>query len=152
MPHNEHAADELNRLYPSLVPPPDGMLDDGDADARDGVYQHGLTIAEDIRHKTAAEGRRTRPLAVVHQTLGQPGQPSRSVCGGMTGWGTLHSTTRGGDGGHGAQGHGVHGRRDAPGKRRSSDSEASDFASHICRSVRLVSQALLFKHSTPHPL
>ena len=54
MPHNEHAADELNRLYPSLVPPPDEMLDDGDADVRDGVYQHGLVLAEAIRSQTAA--------------------------------------------------------------------------------------------------
>jgi hypothetical protein len=150
MPHNEHAADELNRLYPSLVPPPDEMLDDGDADARDGVYQHGLTIAEDIRDKTAAEGRRKRPLAVVKQqrTFSQPGQPSRSVCGGVTGRGTLHSTmrstTRGGYRGQG--------RRDAPGQRRwSSNSDASDFASHVSRSVHLVSEALLFKHS-PHSL
>ena len=113
------------------------MLDDGDADARDGVYQHGLTIAEEIRDTTAAEGRRKRPLAVlavVQQSLGQPGRPSHSVCGGVTGRGTLHSTTRsttrGGDRGHG--------RRDVPGQRGSSHSEASDFASHVCRSVRLV--------------
>ena len=60
MPHIEHPAGELDRLYPSLVPPPDEGLGDGEVDARDDVYQHGLTLAEQIREKTASTRARTR--------------------------------------------------------------------------------------------
>jgi hypothetical protein len=146
MPHNEHAADELNRLYPSLVPPPDEMLDDGDADARDGVYQHGLVLAEAIRSQTAAEGRRKRPLAVsavVQQSLEQPGRPSRPVCGGVTGRGTLHKDQRrrgrGGDRGH-------DGQEGQPGRGCSSHSDASELSLHVSRSAQSISEAILFKH------
>jgi hypothetical protein len=159
MPHNEHPAGELDRLYPSIVPPPDEGLDDGDADARDGVYQHGLTIAEDIREQTAAEGRRKRPLSMVRQTPRQPDQPSRSVCGGVTRRGqSQDGMAVGGAGGGPPRGQ----RRGQPGvhvpshrSESSRDSPVSDSThlTHICRSVlSVLSQALFFKHSTPFPV
>ena len=63
MPHLLHSAIELNQLYPAIEAPPDEPLDDLQQDAQDGVYQHGLRIAEHIRQQTEAEGRRRHPGA-----------------------------------------------------------------------------------------
>jgi len=62
MPHLEHSPEELDEMYPSLVPPPDDGLQDADEDKHDGVFQHGLKLAERIRQVTQCEGRRKRPL------------------------------------------------------------------------------------------
>ena len=62
MPHLECALDELNRLYPSIPAPPDDQLDDLHEDGRDGVYQHGLKAADQIRKQTSEQGRRRRPV------------------------------------------------------------------------------------------
>ena len=141
MPHNEHPAGELDRLYPSLVPPPDEGLDDGDVDARDGVYQHGMMLAEKIREKTAAEGRRKRPLAVLQRLVRQPEQPGRSVCGGVTGRDASHGN---------GSGNGVGNvRSDLHGDDGGSavvHSDSHRFMSQVCDSI---SQALLFKLSSP---
>ena len=133
MPHNEHPAGELDRLYPSLVPPPDEGLDDGAADARDGVYQHGLSIAEEIREKTAAEGRRKRPLAMVTcpRAPRQPDLPSRSVCGGVTRRGIVDGGMAVGDSGC-VRRHAAWMRQDAGPASRRSDSDSPIL---VCRSI-----------------
>jgi hypothetical protein len=135
-------------LYPSLVPPPDEGLDDGDADARDGVYQHGLTIAEDIREQTAAEGRRKRPVSMVRQTPRQPDQPSRSVCGGVTRRGVVRDAVVDGGGLLRGQrrrlGHVQSDRSES--RHKSSRVSPSSDLTDICRSAcSVLSQALLFK-------
>ena len=56
------AQEELDRLHPSLVPPDDEQLDDLVNDERDGVYQKGLQMAEEIRSETSLQGRMRRPL------------------------------------------------------------------------------------------
>ena len=146
MPHNEHPAGELDRLYPSLVPPPDEGLDDGNVDARDGVYQHGMMLAEKIREKTAAEGRRKRPLAVLQRLVRQPEQPGRSVCGGVTGRDALH----GSGSGDGDRRGGLHGNDlgDDGGSTMVVHSDSHRFVSLVGESI---SQALLFRLSSPPP-
>jgi len=62
MPHSALTQEELDRLHPSLVPPDDEQLDDLVSDERDGVYQKGLQLAEEIRNETSLLGRMRRPL------------------------------------------------------------------------------------------
>ncbi len=64
MPHLTCTDDELDEQYPPLAAPEDDNLDDLHDDSGDGVYQHGLAIAADIRVQTAAEGRKRRPATV----------------------------------------------------------------------------------------
>ena len=63
MPHLIHSASVLDERYPPLVAPEDDGLADVAEDRRDGVYQHGLELAGEIRARAAAEGRRRRPEA-----------------------------------------------------------------------------------------
>ncbi len=49
MPHLDLTQEELNRLYPSLVPPDDEQLDDLADDKHDVVYQKSLQLAGAIR-------------------------------------------------------------------------------------------------------
>jgi hypothetical protein len=63
MPHLTYSASELDARYPPLVAPEDDGLEDLAEDRRDGVFQHGLGIAEEIRAAVAAEGRRRMPGA-----------------------------------------------------------------------------------------
>jgi hypothetical protein len=65
MPHVALTQEELDRLHPSLVPPCDEQLDDLVSDERDGVYQKGLRLAEEIRNETSLQGRMRRPLLAV---------------------------------------------------------------------------------------
>ena len=65
MPHVALTQEELDRLHPSLVPPCDEQLDDLVSDERDGVYQKGLRLAEEIRSETSLQGRMRRPLLAV---------------------------------------------------------------------------------------
>ena len=62
MPHLMHSAAELDARYPPLVAPPDEGLADVADDRRDGVYQHGLKPASEIRDQATTQGRRRRPL------------------------------------------------------------------------------------------
>jgi hypothetical protein len=61
MPHLSVDKADLDRLYPSLEAPESDRHDDLHNDARDGVYQHGLQIAEEIRAQSESQGRRRRP-------------------------------------------------------------------------------------------
>jgi len=59
MPHIEHKAEELDRLYPSMIAPED--LDSSaqeEQDAEDRVYQTGRRIATEIAQTAADVGRR----------------------------------------------------------------------------------------------
>ena len=60
MPHNALAEDELDRLYPSLVPADE--VDDPDAaDAVDDpVYSRGMAIASEIEQAMVSLGRTRR--------------------------------------------------------------------------------------------
>jgi len=59
MPHVEHNKAELDKLYPSMEAPADlDGNDETEAENWDTIYQYGLKIIEDIREKTALEGRR----------------------------------------------------------------------------------------------
>ena len=62
MPHLDLTEEELDRLYPSLIPPDDEQLDDLANDRNDVVYQKGLQLAEAIRDETSLQGRMRRPL------------------------------------------------------------------------------------------
>ena len=62
MPHLDLTQEELDRLYPSLIPPDDEQLDDLANDKHDVVYQKGLQLAEAIRDETSLQGRMRRPL------------------------------------------------------------------------------------------
>ena len=62
MPHSELTQEELDRQFPTLVPPADEMLDDLSNDVHDSVYQTGLKVAEEIRSETSLQGRLRRPL------------------------------------------------------------------------------------------
>ena len=61
MPHLKYSVSELDTRYSPLIAPPDDGLEDISEDRRDGVYQHGLGIAAEIRATVAVEGRRRRP-------------------------------------------------------------------------------------------
>ena len=63
MPHLRHSATTLDLLYPKVEAPDDDMLDDLNHDAKDGTFQFGLKIANQIAEQSAADGRRRRPAA-----------------------------------------------------------------------------------------
>ncbi len=63
MPHLVYSQEELDQLYPGLEAPEDECLIDLQDDRTDGVYQHGLAVAEKIKKETLAQGRRRRPVA-----------------------------------------------------------------------------------------
>ena len=71
MPHNSLSQHELDRDYPSIVPPEDDRLDDIVNDSDDKVFQAGLREAEKIRQTMRVQGRRRRPLKsnATHGTL-----------------------------------------------------------------------------------
>ena len=60
MPHVALDGDELDRLYPSLIPAEE--VDDPDANdgTEDAIYQHGLEIAATIERNMVALGRTRR--------------------------------------------------------------------------------------------
>ena len=60
MPHTVLAPDELDRLYPSLVPAEE--VDDPDAadGTEDLMYQHGVKVAADIERAMVSLGRTRR--------------------------------------------------------------------------------------------
>ena len=60
MPHLTHDKTQLDRDYPSIMPPPDEELRDLTTDECDTVYQAGLRAAEDIRRSMQVLGRRRR--------------------------------------------------------------------------------------------
>ena len=69
MPHLECTPEELERMYPPIEAPPDDQLDDLQDDNRDGVYQRGLQVAEEIRQQTSKQGRRRRPVEEIAKSL-----------------------------------------------------------------------------------
>ncbi len=72
MPHLVHDDDELDRLFPRLEAPDEEQRDDLRKDSDDQGYQHGLSVAADIRSETEAQGRKRRPE-------GQDGDESRGT-------------------------------------------------------------------------
>ena len=98
MPHVELTQEELDEQYPTLVPPPDELLDDLTNDLRDTVYQKGLVIADAIRSETSLQGRMRRPLIAALQQRGLSSNPVRAstirpLGGGVIGDATaLHTT------------------------------------------------------------
>ena len=68
MPHLMYSAAELDTRCPPLVAlPGEGLADVAD-DRRDGVYQHGLKLAGEIRAQVATQGRKRRPLGLEDST------------------------------------------------------------------------------------
>ena len=63
MPHTALQLEELDRLFPSLVAPPEPPLQDLVDDTLDNVYQHGLRIAKDIQEEVNEQGRKRHPEA-----------------------------------------------------------------------------------------
>ena len=61
MPHLTCSATTLNQLYPSVEAPSDEQLEDMLDDRADGVFQHGLKVAQKILVQNQAEGRKRRP-------------------------------------------------------------------------------------------
>ena len=70
MPHLTCSATTLDQLYPRVVAPDDDMLDDLNSDHADGIYMHGIGIAQKINEQSALNGRMRRPPAP---------QPSKSA-------------------------------------------------------------------------
>ena len=68
MPHLMYSAAELDTRYPRLVAPPDEGLADVADDRKDGVFQHGLKLAREIRAQVSAQGRRRRPVGLEDST------------------------------------------------------------------------------------
>ncbi len=62
MPHIAYAGDaaRLDAEHPKIEAPDEDLLDDGAADERDGVYQHGLEIAAGIQRDAEKFGRLRR--------------------------------------------------------------------------------------------
>jgi len=84
MPHLDHTVEELDELYPSLVPPQDDGLQDVDGDEPDGVFQHGLKLAARIREVTQFEGRRKRPLQSPLAAKPDVAQGTLALCAAAT--------------------------------------------------------------------
>ncbi len=62
MPHLEHPLDELERLYPKFVSPPDENCEfQEESDLSDTVFQQGMKVAEEIRRASESQGRKKRP-------------------------------------------------------------------------------------------
>ena len=96
MPHLALAQEELDRLHPSLVPPDDEQLDDLVSDERDGVYQKGLQLAEEIRSQTSLQGRMRRPLLArltEQQQHDQSSNPNRTRTIRTSGGGVISGAT-----------------------------------------------------------
>ena len=68
MPHLMYSAAELIARSPPLVAPPDDGLADVAGDRKDGVLQHGLKLAREIRAQVSAQGRRRRPVGLEDST------------------------------------------------------------------------------------
>ena len=58
MPHLEHDAAELDRLYPSFEAPEAADVGDPQMHAIDPLLDHGLKVAESIMKEAAEQGRR----------------------------------------------------------------------------------------------
>ena len=58
MPHLEHDAAELDRLYPSFEAPEAADVGDPQMHATDSLLDHGLKVAENIMKEAAEQGRR----------------------------------------------------------------------------------------------
>ena len=96
MPHLALAQEELDRLHPSLVPPDDEQLDDLVSDEKDGVYQKGLQLAEEIRSQTSLQGRMRRPLLArltEQQQHDQSSNPNRTRTIRTSGGGVISGAT-----------------------------------------------------------
>ena len=61
MPHLEYDDGALDQMYPALVAPEDGNLEDFQEAAKDHVLQHGFGAAAQIREQTKLQGRKRRP-------------------------------------------------------------------------------------------
>ncbi len=69
MPHMRYSAEQLDKLFPALEAPPEEGLEDLNKDDQDGVFQHGMKIAQAIQAEADADGRRRRPRSDPSQTL-----------------------------------------------------------------------------------
>ena len=79
MPHLEYSREELDQRHPKLEAPDEELLDsshEAEADARDSVLQHGLSVARQIEDETTRFGRTRRtPTDVMSPTC----LPNRST-------------------------------------------------------------------------
>ncbi len=75
MPHLVYTQEELEQRHPKLEAPDEELLDsshEAEADARDSVLQHGLSVARQIEEEITRFGRTRRTPTVVMRPLATP--------------------------------------------------------------------------------
>ena len=82
MPHLDFSEEDLERLHPRILAPPEEPMHDLLKDEHDAVFQHGLKLAEEIQEQTDELGRRRSPEAPDGQTrVGMRRRPTRQSRG-----------------------------------------------------------------------
>ena len=61
LPHLDFSEEDLERLHPRILAPPEELLEDLLRDDHDCVYQHGLDVAKDLQEQADELGRKRHP-------------------------------------------------------------------------------------------
>ena len=63
LPHLDFSEEDLERLHPRILAPPEEPLHDLVRDEHDPVYQHGLGVAKELQEQADESGRKRHPEA-----------------------------------------------------------------------------------------
>ena len=92
MPHLRYSEPELLRLYPRMEAPDEVLAEDLSNDSKDGIYQAGLRIVQEIQAASETHGRlrhaRTAQAGALEETplsTTHTSEAARSVVGGVFG-------------------------------------------------------------------
>ena len=61
LPHLDFSEEDLERLHPRILAPPEEPLHDLVRDEHDPVYQHGLGVAKELQEQADESGRKRHP-------------------------------------------------------------------------------------------
>ena len=64
LPHLDFSEEDLERLHPRILAPPEEPLHDLLQDEHDAVYQHGLKVAKELQEQADESGRKRHPEAL----------------------------------------------------------------------------------------
>ena len=64
LPHLDFSEEDLERLHPRILAPPEKPLHDLLQDEHDAVYQHGLKVAKELEEQADESGRKRHPEAL----------------------------------------------------------------------------------------
>ena len=64
LPHLDFSEEDLERLHPRILAPPEEPLHDLMQDEHDAVYQHGLRVAKELEEQADESGRKRHPEAL----------------------------------------------------------------------------------------